>query len=468
MSAKKRKATAEKGSTKKKKASAEKGKEHKPEEEADFCARNLLAKNPNISKETAESICLAMNNILTAQKRDHIPKIFEENLDIWFKNFTVTEEIFKTIKSKDLCFLHSVRYDFESEKFTIATHIGKNAKGKVDLNFQKYYNDQIKGCQSNLMALPLDYIRLAGSYSSSSHATMIIIELGSIQQNGKQLVEVEHFDSSNINKEQIKKPIEDLIKSLFGEDSYVFRFHHQDEVCNSKIQGKVLQEKNKYSGSCSQFALWYAFKRLLEPHKKRDQVVREMYELFNGKKDPDEVMIGLIHTFQSLLRFDTTWDDKFYELSVNGRDIVNDRLAAEIKKKYLEAEIKKFKEARDICRQKCLENNDKTRQHLLDLKTDEEFEKFCLEDRQQPEEVKNACNHAKTLREKIQGRLNKIGRTNLDYYKIMSDFNELIDRKQSAPFGNFGIFNYYAPVTIKGGFARRKNKRRVSKTRRKK
>ena len=435
-------------STKKRKASDDEGDDHKrykPEEEADFCARNLLAKNPNISKETAESICLAMNNILTTQKRDHIPEMFESLLDIWFKNGSVVEEIFKTIGSKDLCFLHSVRYDFEDKKFIIKRHNGRKTYGTEDLDFKKYFTDQIEKCKSNLMALPISY----NIDETRGHATMVVIEKGSNEKDGKQVIEVEHFDSSNIAGDRIKEPLENLIKSLFGEDNYVFRFHHQDEVCNTKIQG-VLKDQI-YTGSCTHFAIWYAFKRLLEPHKKRDRVVREMYELFNGKKDPDEVMIGLIHTFQSLLRFDSTWDDKFYGLSVNDRDVVDKKLAAEIEKTDFENQYEKFKEARDNCRKKCLQNNHEKYQTLVFLKNDEEFEKFCLED-SQSEDVKKACNHAKTLREKMQERITKFKRQNPDRQRTINNFYKLTNR-------------IWPPKA--GGMTRRK-KRRVSKTRRKK
>lgn len=403
------------------------------------CKQNLIAKNPNISQGTVESICSAMNNILLTQNRDHIPEIFESILHLWFKNISIIEEIFKTIKSKDLCFLHTLIYSFEDKEWTISKHVGRNEAAQEKFDFQKYYNNEIKGCQSNLIAIPLTYIKMR-SNDNTAHATMIIVEKGSIQQNGKQLIEVEHFDSCNFEENVIKEPIENLIKSLFGEDKYVFRFHHNDEVCNSKMQLRLFPEntKYKYEGSCTQFAVWYAFKRLLEPEKKREQVIREMDELFAGK-DNDEVMIGLIHTFQTLLKINFKASDDNIEFNVNDR---NAPVRDTVKKHFLFLKIKEFKEAQKNCRSKCLENNVEKYKLLSEIKTDKEFEKVCTE-KGQSEDVINNCNNAKTLREKVESMFAK-QKKNKDREILLEkiDFDDLIDRNR-VPFGaTFGTFKW--------------------------
>jgi hypothetical protein len=405
------------------------------------CKHNLVAKNPNISQGTVESICSAMNNILLTQNRDHIPEIFESILHLWFKNISIIEEIFKTIKSKDLCFLHTLRYSFEDKEWTISKHIGRNEAAQEKFDFQKYYNDEIKGCQSNLIAIPLTYLKILGFGDDAAHATMIIVEKGSIQQNGKQLIEVEHFDSSNISGNEIKEPIENLIKSLFGEDKYVFRFHHNDEVCNSRMQARVFSANQKYQGSCTHFAVWYAFKRLLEPEKKREQVIREMDELFVGK-DSDEVMIGLVHTFQTLLKINIKVSDDNIEFKVNDR---NAPIRNTVKKHFLFSKIKEFKEARKICRNKCLENNVEKHKLLSEIKTDKEFEEVCTE-KGQSEDVINNCNNAKTLREKVESMFAK-QKKNKDHEIVFEkiDFDDLIDRNRvpfGATFGTYGTFKW--------------------------
>lgn len=319
------------------------------EEDIEKCKKNLAEKNPNISMATVIGLCETVNNILETHDERDIPEFFDSVLDEWFRDPSIIEEIFKTINSENLCFLHHINYHFGKNKFFLIQHIGRDIRHVfVDLDAKKYYNDQIKGCKSNLIALPLDYY---WKDQNIGHATMIIIEKGSVQKDGKQLIEIEHFDSSNFDEEEIKINIENLIKSLFDEDSYVFRFHHQDEVCNTNIQGRVFQEKQyNYEGSCTQFAIWYAFKRLLEPHKKRDQIVREMDALFEGK-DPDLVMMNLIKQFQRLIKINFTENEDEIVAKVNDRnfgikrDIFNKE---KNRKKYDTAvfeNLKKFREA---------------------------------------------------------------------------------------------------------------------------
>jgi hypothetical protein len=312
------------------------------------CKKNLAAKNPNISMATVKGLCETVNNILETHDERDIPEFFDSRLHEWFNDSSIIEEIFKTINSEDLCFLHRIIYYFGRNKFFLFQHVGRDNRQKlVDLDTKKYYNDQIKGCKSNLMALPLSYF---WTKKESPHATMIVIEKGSVQKDGKQLIEIEHFDSSNIDGEEIKIQIEELIKSLFDEDSYVFRFHHQDEVCNTNIQGRVFPGKNDYDGSCSQFAIWYAFKRLLEPHKKREQIVREMYAMFEGKT-PDLVMMKLIKQFQRLIKIKFTENEDKIEAKANGRNFYNisDIFYKEKNRKKYDTAVlensKKFREA---------------------------------------------------------------------------------------------------------------------------
>ena len=284
-----------------------------------LCSENLKAKNPTISQETVTSLCETVNGILkTPDKRD-IPEKFDSLLHLWFNDRSITEEIYKTINSKDLCFLHEIIYIFGTNKFVLEQHRQKDNHAMVNLDTTRYYKDQIEKCESKLMAINLTYI---WRNQKSGHATMIIIEKGEIGNDGKQLIEVEHFDSSNIDGEIIKDPIENLIKSLFGEEKYTFKFHHQDEVCNPSIQYRHFpSEKYKYQGSCTQFSMLYAFKRLLEPLKPKKLVVMEMNQMFKGK-DADQIMIDLIKQFQRLLLSIKTSENDKFKVEVGTRKIM--------------------------------------------------------------------------------------------------------------------------------------------------
>jgi hypothetical protein len=276
-----------------------------------LCSENLKAKNPKISQEAVIGLCETVNGILkTPDKRD-IPEKFDLFLHQWFNDFSLLEEIFKTINSKDLCFLHEVYYIPERNNFYLYRHVGRVNKGLEPIDFEKYYNNQIRECASNLMALNLNYSWRVGP----GHATMVVIEKCKKRNDRKTLIKVEHFDSSNIQGELIKEPLENFIKKLFGEDEFDFEFYHQDEVCNFNIQ-KYLRKSN-FKGSCTQFSLWYGLKRLLEPYRTRDEVIDEMNNLLKNN-DPEKVMIILIKQFQRVLDIKTE-DNGDFKMEVNGR-----------------------------------------------------------------------------------------------------------------------------------------------------
>jgi hypothetical protein len=301
-----------------------------------LCSKNLKAKNPKISLDTARSLCETVNGILKAPDRRDVPEKFDSFLHKWFLSDSVTEEILKTINSKDLCFLHSVEYSFTEKKFYILKQIGRDNESIEEIDFEKYYKNQIQGCESNLMAIHFTYF---WQHNPHGHATTVVIEKGKKRSDGKQLIIVEHFDSSNIDGEEIKEPLEYFIKSLFGEDDFYFEFYHQDKVCNSGIQGYLLG--TPFFGSCTQFALWYGFKRLLEPDRTRNDVVTEMYTLLHNN-DPETVMINLIKQFQSLLNIKISENDEL-DVETNGRNIK--LLSYELRVEEHKKKLKKYEEA---------------------------------------------------------------------------------------------------------------------------
>ncbi len=315
------------------------------------CSENLKSKNPKISHETVTSLCETLNGILGSPNKRDIPEKLDSLLHQWFNDNSLIEEIYKTINSKDLCFLHPVFFNFGLEMFYVAKHRGRgrDLESNAPIDFKKYYNDQIKGCDSNLMAFEFGYYWPGDPFG---HSTMVVIERGETRSDGKQLIEVEHFDSSNIEVEQIKVSLENFIKSLFGEENFYFKFHHQDEVCDFNIQGSYFNITDKFSGSCTQFALWYGFKRLLEPYKTRKEVIAEIEELlYINKNDPDSVMIILIKQFQSLLTIKTAENNNL-KMQANGRDLrflskKNATLRREEVIEEYEEKLKKYEDALD-------------------------------------------------------------------------------------------------------------------------
>ena len=101
-------------------------KERLQTERLERCSENLKAKNPKISPETVTSLCETVNGILGSKNKRDIPEKLDSLLHQWFNDDSILEEIYKTINSKDLCFLHEVNYDFEKKIFYLQRHNGRD------------------------------------------------------------------------------------------------------------------------------------------------------------------------------------------------------------------------------------------------------------------------------------------------------------------------------------------------------
>jgi hypothetical protein len=260
------------------------------------CTDNLVTNNPRIPHQKALNLCSVLNGILDSSTERDIPEKFDKILHRWFFDNSIVEEIFKTIRSEQLCFLHEIDYNKEKRSFEIIIHRGKKQKLQLHFDLTKYYRNEISTCKSKLIAIPIS-IKLIKE--RIGHATVIIIDrTGEIDQTGKENVIIEHFDSANftnLNVQNFEADIQNLITTILG-DGYNYTFIGQMEVCPDNIQGRL--NGTKYHGSCTQFQMWYAFKRLLEPHKPRKQVIAEM-DVF--LKNGEDAMIQLIKAFQSLV-----------------------------------------------------------------------------------------------------------------------------------------------------------------------
>jgi hypothetical protein len=258
-----------------------------------------------------------VNGILTTPNERNIPEKFDKVLHKWFNDMRLIEEIFKTLRSKNLCFLHDIKYFEESKKFYIFSHRGKVISEMLDLNYNKYYEDEIKNCDSKLIAIPVGI----ESKDGGGHAVVLVIDrTGEIDdETGKERIIAEYFDSSTYTYYEVEDFETELLKfinTLFG-NKYIYDFIGQMEICPDNIQGRL--NDTDYDGTCTQFQIWYAFKRLLEPYKSRETVIKEMYSLL---KKGVPAMIKLIKSFQSILvmHLYDYGDNKFSGIA-NGRKL---------------------------------------------------------------------------------------------------------------------------------------------------
>jgi hypothetical protein len=268
--------------------------EIKLQENINKCTDNLVTKNPKISHENAINLCSALNGILATSDKRKIPEKFDKILHRWFLDDSIIEEIFKTMRSDQLCFTHHIVYVVDTRAFEVLKHIGKDNKKYSKFNLSRYYNEQIRPCKSKLIAIPI-YIH--STKERWGHATILIIDrTGEIDKDGKEHIVIEHFDSSHVsNKYNFEEDALKLVKDMFGR-RYNYEFVDQMKTCPYSIQSRLLN--TKYSGTCTQFQLWYALKRLLEPHKPRDQVIKEIDKFLDKGLDG---MVELIKTFQQLI-----------------------------------------------------------------------------------------------------------------------------------------------------------------------
>jgi ankyrin repeat protein len=105
----------------------------------------------------------------------------------------------------------------------------------------------------------------------------------------------------------------------------------------NKESNTVLQSftsgSNKWSGTCTFFSLWYAFKRLLEPDKNSRQIYLEINTFLKiNKNNIDNFMQEIISTFFSFLNIDldnfTLKKRNFDKVSLLRRGIENKNLDA--------------------------------------------------------------------------------------------------------------------------------------------
>ena len=275
------------------------------------CLQNLKIKEPEKTK-----ICKSINGITDKDVNiNEKQSNFNVLIDLIFNNYILTEELLKSVKTKDLCFCNNIYCEIDNVnkfKFYIWSHVGKSSETKIGFNSMLYYNNEIKQCDSNIIAIPFSFFFIG---DDSSHANMLIID-----RTDNQHIVVEHFEPhgklylrNEVKQNTINNAVENLIIDIFTNSpngSPDIKFLHPEELCQlSKESNKVLQsftsDSNKWSGSCSFFSLWYAFKRLLEPDKNSRQIYLEINTFLKiNKNNIDNFMQEIISTFFSFLNID--------------------------------------------------------------------------------------------------------------------------------------------------------------------
>jgi len=274
----------------------------------------------DISPDKKNKLCNAIIGIDdsaaddTTEHDDAIQK-WKEFTHIIFNDDAILEEIYKTIKSDELCFLHEIEINIkiddkidpetvtDEKLFYIIKNVGKdNYKLTTQFNPELYYETNIEKCQHKYMAIPIGH---------SKHSNMLIIH------KDEKNIKVEHFephgdsfssDDLEMNK-KINKYIDRLVYSLFVRNGYTkedIEIIHPEQLCKlNKSRHNKLQQLlsgTEFDGTCTIFSMWYSFYRLLYPSLSSEEVYRQMNNRLERSTNRTETIKMIIQTFLSLIK----------------------------------------------------------------------------------------------------------------------------------------------------------------------
>lgn len=254
---------------------------------------------------------------ITSSTKTLSPTKKARNLDnllhLYFNDNSFREEIFKSMKNPNFCFLHEIR--LTNSDTSIRTHSGKKSFARTQFDPVKYRNEQIDPCKSNIMAIPIIITMVTPTNTitpGSGHSNVLIIQ----KHDSNQTLEAELFEPHG-KKRPTQYEMEDiqfrnLLEVLFPE--YTINFIPPVDLCPEikGLQGRV--KSGNWSGTCTMFTMWYAFLRLLSPSTSREDIYAYMFEVFE-KESPENVIEYITTAFTDLVKININ------EGTVNGRVI---------------------------------------------------------------------------------------------------------------------------------------------------
>ena len=297
-------------------------------------------KNPGNAKSNFHKLCELIEStgdIYTITPADSV-KLLDDMVHFYFNDPSVLEEIYKSMRSKEFCFLDKITIDVSwnviptdetmtqqrlslSNKIIMFKHTGKSEAVSQYFSPAVYYEKQILDCSSNIYAIPLSL-----TTSSGAHSNILIV-----QNNEKEIV-VEHFEphgrffnyETHLTNQKIAKMVDHLVYSLFGDpakpgtlrrtlrgiitktkDGKEIKIIKPKDNCPIEVkdlQG-LLSDSKEWDGSCAMFSMWYAFMRLSSPETPSADIYKTMYTILQ-RGNPVEIIQAVIKAFQGLITVD--------------------------------------------------------------------------------------------------------------------------------------------------------------------
>lgn len=224
---------------------------------------------------------------------------FDRLLHTYFNQPNLLNVIYKKMRAENkYCFLHEIGFEYNKEKplsdiqnTDIIFRLWKNDKGLL-LDVKLYIATEIALCRNKLMAIP---------FSFGQHANILIVDNAAKT--------VEHFEphgdsylEPNIPEVIILTAAMELTRILFPEYTYIPPI----QVCPNFGFQKKHNEVFRYSlykGACTIWSMWYAYLRLSNPDKPKEEILAYALDKVEGEKKDfsgmDDFIIQLIHAFIS-------------------------------------------------------------------------------------------------------------------------------------------------------------------------
>jgi hypothetical protein len=240
-------------------------------------------------------------------------QILQDFMWEWMSSPIMCEEILKTLKSDDLCFLHPIRLNYKiSDDNTIDyTYLLENKYIRFDENI--YYENEIKNCNQNIMVIP---IAIFNYKNNIGHQNMVIIK---IEQNK---IEIELFEPNGSHSfselKNSKITIDDLYSNINNFITTLIKLKYptltieyitpSDEcLFNTNLQRIFAQGHAKYSSSCQYVSMLYALKRVIYPEMTREQIYNDINTILKNKEKEgklEEFVNQIIYYLIDLLDID--------------------------------------------------------------------------------------------------------------------------------------------------------------------
>ena len=310
-------------------------------------------KNPGNAKSNFHKLCELIESTTGDIYRitpAESAKLLNDMVHLYFNDISVLEEIYKSMRSKDLCFLSQI--SFYNDQIIMFKHIGKTGHGPETFSPAVYYANQIMDCSSNIYAIPLTF-----QTSTGAHSNILIV------QNYADKIVVEHFEphgrfyqhETHLTNEKIAKMVDRLVYSLFGDPANPATKKTKDgkeiiiikpsENCPMEIEALqgFLSDSPEWKGTCAMFSMWYAFMRLSSPKKRSADIYQTMYTILR-KGNPVKIIQAIIKAFQGLITVAPRMEGLIYTVRGQGpprliMPTVRDKIVAA---KNLQEELSNF------------------------------------------------------------------------------------------------------------------------------